>query len=392
MNKIKIAVIITKLELGGAQKVAISLCEKMDTNKFEPFLICGCGGILDKEAQKKIRVIFVKNLVREINPIKDLKALFSIYKILKKEKPIIVHTHSSKAGILGRIAAKLCDIKNIIHTIHGFSFNDTQSFINKKIFIFLEKFCARLSSILIPVSTENITKGLKNNIGKKEQYHYIRLGVDINNFKNFSQVPSLKKELKLNKDDILITTIGPFKPQKNLPDFIRLANNLSKLDNKFKFVIVGDGALRKSFEQMIKYFDIFNNIFLIGWRRDIANILNSSDFFVMTSLWEGLPISTIEALCCGLIPIVNDVDGQREIIKNGINGFLISPYDIESIQKKILLLNSDNELKQKMSKNAKNCIDKTFSINYMIKQHENLYLSSINSLFNKKKYLKNNWC
>ena len=138
MNKIKIAVIITKLELGGAQKVAISLCEKMDTNKFEPFLICGCGGILDKEAQKKIRVIFVKNLVREINPIKDLKALFSIYKILKKEKPIIVHTHSSKAGILGRIAAKLCGIKNIIHTIHGFSFNDTQSFIKRKTFIFLK--------------------------------------------------------------------------------------------------------------------------------------------------------------------------------------------------------------------------------------------------------------
>ena len=249
-----------------------------------------------------------------------------------------------------------------------------------------------MSAILIPVSTENITKGLKNNIGKKEQYHYIRLGVDINNFKNFSQVPSLKKELKLNKDDILITTIGPFKPQKNLPDFIRLANNLSKLDNKFKFVIVGDGELRKSFEQMIKYFDIFNNIFLIGWRRDIANILNSSDFFVMTSLWEGLPISTIEALCCGLVPIVNDVDGQREIIKNGINGFLISPYDIEAIQEKILLLTSDNKLKQKMSKNAKNCIDKTFSIDYMIKQHENLYLSSTNSFFNKKKYFKHNGC
>ena len=392
MNKIKIAVIITKLELGGAQKVAISICEKLDKNKFDPFLICGCGGILDKETKEKIRVIFVKNLVREINPIKDLKALFYIYKILKKEKPAIVHTHSSKAGILGRIAAKLCGIKIIIHTIHGFSFNNTQSFIKKKTFILLEKFCARLSSILIPVSTENITKGLKNNIGKKEQYHYIRLGVDIKNFKNFSQVPSLKQELKLNKDDILITTIGPFKPQKNLPDFIKLANNLSKLDNRFKFVIVGDGKLRKYFEQMIKYFDIFNNIFLIGWRRDIANILNSSDFFVMTSLWEGLPISTIEALCCGLIPIVNDVDGQREIIKNGINGFLISPYDIESIQEKILLLTSDNKLKQKMSKNAKNCIDKTYSIDYMIKQHENLYLSSINSFFNKNKYLKNNGC
>ena len=133
---------------------------------------------------------------------------------------------------------------------------------------------------------------------------------------------------------------------------------------------------------MIKDFNISNNIFLIGWRRDIANILNSSDFFVMTSLWEGLPISTIEALCCGLVPIVNDVDGQIEIIKNGINGFLITPYDIKSIQEKILLLTNDKELKQKLSENAKNCIDNTFSIDYMIKQHENLYLS-MNSFINK---------
>lgn len=382
MNKIKVAVIITKLELGGAQKVAISLCKKMDKNKFEPFLVCGCGGILDNETKEKIRVIFVKDLVREINPIKDLKALFSLCKILKKEKPIIVHTHSSKAGILGRVAAKLCGIKNIIHTIHGFSFNDTQSFFKKNLFICLEKFCANLSSILIPVSTENIIKGLKNNIGKKEKYHYIRLGVDIDSFKNFKQTPSLKQELKLNKGDILIITIGPFKPQKNLPDFIKLANNLSKIDNRFKFVIVGDGMLRNSFEEMIKNFNIFNNIFLVGWRRDIPNILNSSDFFVMTSLWEGLPISTIEALCCGLVPIVNDVDGQREIIKDGFNGFLIKPYDIKSIQEKILLLVNDKELKQKLSINAKNCIDNTFSIDYMIKQHESLYLS-VNSFIKK---------
>ena len=102
MNKIKIAIIVTKLELGGAQKVAISLCEKLDKNKFETVLICGCGGILDEETKNKIRVIFVKDLIREINPIKDLKALFSTYKILKQEKPNIVHTHSSKAGIIGR--------------------------------------------------------------------------------------------------------------------------------------------------------------------------------------------------------------------------------------------------------------------------------------------------
>lgn len=383
MNKIKVAIIITKLELGGAQKVAISICEKLDKSKFEPFLICGCGGILDEETKNKIKVFFVKGLVREISPIKDFKALYSIYKVLKQEKPVIVHTHSSKAGIIGRFAAKLCGIKNIIHTIHGFSFNDTQNFLKKNLFIFLERIGAKTSKYLIPVSTENITKGLNNHIGKKEQYKYIRLGVDINNFKNFKDTPSLKKELNINEQNILVTTIGPFKPQKNLPDFIKIANNISKKYKNFKFVIVGDGTLRSEFEKLIKEYDISDSIFLIGWRRDISNILNSSDIFVMTSLWEGLPISTIEAMCCGLSPIVNDVDGQREIIKNGFNGFLIKPYDIKSCEEKILLLVNDKKLKEDMSLNAKNSIDDTFSINYMIKRHEQLYLSICNSSIDK---------
>ncbi len=376
MNKIKVAVIITKLELGGAQKVAVSICEKIDKKNFEPFLICGCGGILDKETKRKIKVFFVKDLVREISPLNDLKALFSICKILKKEKPLIVHTHSSKAGILGRVAAKICKIPNIVHTIHGFAFNDTQTFFKKKLYVFLEKFCAVLSKTLIPVSTENIKKGLQNKIGTKEKYHYIRLGIDIENFKNFNQtIPSLKQELKLAKSDVLVTTIGPFKVQKNLPDFIKIAADISKKHKNFKFVIVGDGTLRPDFENMIKNFAIEKNIFLLGWRRDISNILNSSDIFVMTSLWEGLPISTIEALSCGLVPVVNDVDGQREIIKNCFNGFLIKPYDIKSAEEKILLLSNDKKLKKEMSENAKNSIDETYSIDFMIKQHEKLYLS-----------------
>lgn len=375
MNKIKIAVIITKLELGGAQKVAISICEKLDKTKFEPFLICGCGGILDEETNNKIKVFFVKDLVRQINPLKDIKALFSIYRIIKKEKPLIVHTHSSKAGILGRFAAKLCKVNNIVHTIHGFGFNDTQNFFKKNLYIFLEKICASFSKVLIPVSTENIKKGLKYKIAVKEKYRYIKLGIDIENFKNFKSIPSLKQELNLLSSDILVTTIGPFKPQKNLPDFIRIANDISKKHMNFKFVIVGDGILRENFEKMIKDFGIEKNIFLLGWRRDISNILNSSDVFVMTSLWEGLPISTIEALSCGLVPVVNDVDGQREIVKDGINGFLIRPHDIKSAEEKILMLCNNNKLKDKLSQNARNSIDETFSIDYMIKEHEKLYIS-----------------
>ncbi|GAB1402428.1 glycosyltransferase [Elusimicrobiota bacterium] len=376
MKKIKICIIITKLELGGAQKVAIDLCKKLDQTKFEPFMICGLGGILDDETANQIKVYFVKDLIRELNPVKDLKAFFEIYKILKNEKPDIVHTHSSKAGILGRFTAFVCGTKNIIHTIHGFPFNDTQSFFKKNLYVFLERICAKISKFLIPVSTENIKKGLEHGIGIKDKYRYIRLGIDIENFKNLNHAPLLKKELGLKETDMLVTTIGPFKPQKNLTDFINVANIILKQNNNYKFVITGDGAERKKLEDLIENYKIKNNVYLLGWRRDISNILNSSDFFVMTSLWEGLPISTIEAMSCGLVPIVNDVDGQREIIKNSENGFLIKPYDINETAGKILFLADNPGVKNEMSLKAKQTINDTFSIDYMIKQHENMYSQS----------------
>jgi len=370
--KKKVAVIITKLELGGAQKVAIALCEKTDKNLFDTFMICGCDGILSDEVKQKNKVYFVKSLIREINPLKDLRAAISIYKILKKEKPDVIHTHSSKAGILGRLCGWLAGVSVIIHTTHGFSFNDTQGFFKKNLFIFLEKFCAIFSTYLIFISKENIDKAIKNKIGKQDKYKFIRLGIDIDNFRNFKN-PSLRQELNFNKNDVVVTTIGPFKPQKNLPDFIKVASKISKEHKNFKFVMVGDGALRPEFESLIEKYKIQNNIFLLGWRRDIANVLHSSDFFVMTSLWEGLPISTIEAMTCGLAPIVNAVDGQKEIVKDGINGFLIPPYNTDKTCSKILYLANNPDIKTKMEQVAKETINETYGIDYMVKQHELLY-------------------
>jgi len=172
---------------------------------------------------------------------------------------------------------------------------------------------------------------------------------------------------------LVVTTIGPFKPQKNLPDFIKVASKISKEHKNFKFVMVGDGTLRPEFESLIEKYNIKENIFLLGWRRDIANILHSSDFFVMTSLWEGLPISTIEAMTCGLTPIVNAVDGQKNIVKDGINGFLIPPYAIDQTCSKILYLANNPDIKTRMEQAAKDTIVDTYGIDYMVKQHELLY-------------------
>ncbi|MBQ3834246.1 MAG: glycosyltransferase family 4 protein [Elusimicrobia bacterium] len=374
----KVAIIITKLELGGAQKIALSLCKNIDKNKFKTVLICGCGGILDDEARRDTQVFFVKDLIRELNPIKDLKAFFTIYKILKREKPDIVHTHSSKAGILGRIAAKLTGTKCIIHAIHGFAFNDYQSKLKKYFYIFLEKICAKISDILIVECEQTKLKGLKYNIGTEKQYKKINLGVDLSEFTNYSQGKKLRKELSIKDDEILVSTVGPFKPQKNLSDFIKIASCVTKSNKKIKFAIAGDGDLRKDLEKLIKDLNLENSVFLLGWRRDIPNILYSSDIFLMTSLWEGMPVVSINALYCGLPMVVNAVDGQIDLINDGINGYLIKPFDINNAAKKVLLLASDKTLREKISSKAKTTIDETYSTKHMITQHEELYNGKTN--------------
>ncbi|MDR1942282.1 MAG: glycosyltransferase family 4 protein [Endomicrobium sp.] len=374
---IKVCYIITKLELGGAQKVALYTAGNLDKSRFCQFMISGSGGALDAQASKQVRLISFPFLVRQISPLKDLKALFAIYKVLKKEKPDIVHTHSSKAGILGRIAAKLAAIKTIIHTIHGYGFNETQPKPVKYFYILLEKFCAHLTDRLIAVSKEDIKKGIFYKIAKEEKFVLIRAGIDIDYYKNYIPDPFFRKSLGISADAKIITTIGPFKPQKNLKDFIEAANITLKTIAQAVFLIVGDGELRKQIESQIASYGLQNKILLLGWRSDIAKILRASDLYVMTSLWEGLPCTIIEAMCCAVPVIANGVDGVKEIISEAVNGYKTQPYHYQDTAAKITELLKNETLLKDMGVNAKNSITEEFDINYALKRHEALYESLI---------------
>jgi len=167
--KIKVCHIITKLELGGAQKNTLYTVSNLDKEKFDVFLISGEGGILDDEAKKQnFKKYFLKNLVREISPLNDLLALIKIFKILRKEKPDIIHTHSSKAGIIGRIAGFLSGVKIIIHTYHGFGFNEHQRYLVKKFYIFIEKLVSFITDYFIFVSYDNLETAKKYKIIRKD--------------------------------------------------------------------------------------------------------------------------------------------------------------------------------------------------------------------------------
>jgi glycosyltransferase involved in cell wall biosynthesis len=373
-NMIKVCYIITKLELGGAQKVALHVAKNIDKNIFDSFIIAGEGGILDHEAVKEARLYHIKDLVREVSPLRDLKALFKIYSILKKEKPNIVHTHSSKAGITGRIAAKLAGVKVIVHTIHGYGFNETQKWFVKKFYVFLEKFCALLSDKLIVVTKEDIKKGQHYKIAKGNKFILIRAGIDTVLYKNFVLQPNFKKTLGIDNNLRVITTIGPFKPQKNIKDFIKTASLITSRLKNVIFLIVGDGEQRKELEVLRDSLNLKNKIFMLGWRTDIAEILKASDIFVLTSLWEGLPCTIVEAMCCSKPVVANAVDGVKEIVVNGETGFLIEPNNYAKTAEKIMYLLNDETALKNISAKACASIDQEYDINHNLKQHEKLYL------------------
>lgn len=378
MPKIKVTHIITQLELGGAQRNTLYTVSHLDRNRFECQLLSGPGGILDQEAKKLAsngpQISFISGLIRSVRPWKELLAIFQIKKELTRFRPDIVHTHSSKAGILGRWAALWARVPVVIHTYHGFGFNNQQKPWVRKFFIFLEKITAHWTAKLIVVSKANKTRALSLNIGQPDQYVLIRSGIKKPTSPlSRESVQTLKTSLGIPQNIPIIITIGPFKPQKNLQDFLRLAKSLTNFVPGCRFLMVGDGEERPGLEAIRKELGLEKLVVMAGWRSDVAELLSASDVFVLTSLWEGLPRSLVEAMSLGLPVVCYNTDGVADIIQHQKNGFLFRPGQIDLMAAQIATLLRDRSLHQRIGQAAASSIQQEFDINLMVKQQEALY-------------------
>ncbi len=377
MQRINFLYVITKLELGGAQKQLLSLINHLDKEKFNPFLFTARNGLLLPEALSINELTLKKSryLERPINPLKDLLALIEIYGFIKKNNIEIVHTHSSKAGILGRLAARLARVKIIVHSVHGWSFNDYQPKIVRLFFIWLERLAASFTDKLIVVSNYDKQKGLDKHIGRENKYTLIRYGIDYTEFSLKDQ--TIRKELGLDTNDLIVGMVSCFKPQKSPQDFIKLAFLINKVSPNVKFLLVGDGILRRSIERSIDKFNLQDCVILAGWRWDIPKILAVIDIFVLTSLWEGLPIAALEAMASSKPIIATNTGGIGEVIVEGKSGFLVPPGDMLKMSERLAVLLKDKNLRAQMGQNARESLDFNFTLTNMIRKNENLYEDTI---------------
>jgi glycosyltransferase involved in cell wall biosynthesis len=380
MRPVPVVHIITKLELGGAQQNTLFTIAHLNRERFRPYLITNNEGILVSEAMalKGVKTFLIPELIREINPFMDIRALLKIRGILKaikkNDSAMIVHTHSSKAGILGRWGARLAGADVIVHTIHGFGFHDHQPSPIRTFIILLEKLTAMSTDKFIAVSRANIQKGVEKGIFPVQKAILIRSGIELEDFTGVKvNKGDKKKELGVEPTLPLVTMIGCLKPQKAPLDYVEGAY-LVLQEKDAHFILVGDGILRETVEQRMGELGLENRFKLLGWRRDIPEILAATDIFVLTSLWEGLPRVLPQAMIMGIPIVATGVDGTPEAVTDGLNGFLVDPHDVRVMAEKIVYLLDHSEKAIAMGIRGQGMVEE-FDIWKMVSEQEELYLS-----------------
>ncbi|MGA1791404.1 MAG: glycosyltransferase family 4 protein [bacterium] len=393
--KVKVIHIITKLELGGAQQTTLYTLANLDQSHFIPVLICGPDGILLSDAYKipKLRIHICNHLIRPVAPVHDCTALIILWRILRKERAahkgmVIVHTHSSKAGILGRWAAFLAGIPIRIHTVHGFGITPDQPFFMRWIFTLAERLTRPITTRMIYVSRKNLEQGTHLGISEPRNSLIIRSGIDRASFSEArNDGSSVKDALQIPGESKVIGMIACFKPQKAPLDFIRMAHLVSLKLPGTHFLLVGDGVLRGSIERMIKELGIQKNVHLTGWRRDIPRLLSVMDIMALTSLWEGLPKVVVEALLMGIPVVATQTAGVDEVIRDGITGFIVPQSRPDIMATRIIEMLENPEKMRRMEKASPSLSDE-FNLDKTVLIQEVLYQDLIkDTKFRNNKFL-----
>ena len=386
MDKRKISVlhIITHLDVGGAQDNTILTCENLDKSLYDVWLVAAFEGkwIARVNRMKGVHLVNIPSLKREINPIQDLKSFFQLLKLLNRHHFTIIHTHSSKPGFVGRVAAALTGRSIIIHTIHGFPFNDFMPRIKHNLYVWIEKLLGSITDYLITVSKLNLEKAEKLEIYPKIKFVNIYSGIDFkkylsNNDDSFAK--SFREQLKLGPECKLIGAVGRLSLQKDPLTLISAMPKILSAVPHAHVLIIGDGELADDCHQLTQQLNVRKNVHFLGFRDDIPALLKVLDLFVLTSRWEGLGRALTEAILLKIPVVVTKVEGVPELVENHVTGRLVEPANPDQFAQAVIEVFADYRLHKAMVERAFTYVWDNFSVEKMVGDIERLYTEAIAS-------------
>jgi len=393
-NKIKVIHVITRFDKGGSAENTFITVRDLDKVRYDIVLVMGASppgnsGDLETEAVQAnvntarghhVRLICLRHLVRDLNPFSDIIAFFSLLNIIWSEKPHIVHTHTSKAGILGRWAAWFCRVPIIVHTPHGHVFWGYFNPRQTRLFILLERWTAGITNAILTLTPQEKEDHLRFRIAPEEKFTVIHSGVDLRTFRADLYQPSEAKALLgIPPEMTVVGTVGRLTPVKGQEALIRAASGLIRREEKIFLVLLGDGELRRDLEELSFRLDIAGYVRFLGWRPDVARVMAACDIFCLPSRNEGMGKVLVEAMAMGKPIIASSIGGITDIVRSGENGILVPVGDAAAWAEAIARLCRDPEKRRRMG-DAGMQMAPRYSSEEMIKRIDQMYGKLLNKI------------
>jgi glycosyltransferase involved in cell wall biosynthesis len=377
----RIVHVITRLIVGGAQENTLLSCQGQHDRGHEVTLITGPpigpeGSLMDRAVSYGYRVEVIDEMRRAILPLKDWRTYRKLIRRFKKLRPDVVHTHSSKAGIIGRWAADKADVRAVIHTIHGLAFTASTSRLVNGVYKWLEKKAAPISGRIVCVADAMRDQSLEAGIGRREQYVTVYSGMETAPFLDPPvSRESVRRPYGIADDEVVVGTIARLFYLKGHDDLLELAPGLCAKFPKLKFMWVGDGLLREEFERRIGRMALTGRFVLTGLvpPSRIPELCNAMDVLVHPSRREGLARALAQGGLARVPVITYDVDGNREGLLNEESGYVIPAFDRNKLGEKLDVLLGDEALRRRMGERGRQFALARFDSQVMVEALEGVY-------------------
>ncbi len=375
MVTIKVLHVITRLDRGGPPKILFRLAEDFKRRGGSVVVVTGPSyepeeDIEAFESRTGIPTYIIHQLRRDVSPVKDFLALVSLIRVIRKEAPDIVHTHTSKAGFIGRLAATICGVKTIIHTPHGHILYGYFGKLKTWVFIQLERFASRLCNKIITLTSLEKEDYIRLGIGKEEQLVPIHCGIELEQYGHTNvEQSNIKDELDFKEK--LIGWVGRLDEIKGCYDFIEACELVAEKNSDVGFLMAGDGPLKEDLEALINKSPLKDKFFILGYREDIHKILEGIEIFLLTSLNEGLGLVLVEAMAAGKPVVATRVGGVSEVVVEGKTGLFVPPGSpgetaiaIDKLLSNPLMMDNFGKAGRERARlfDAKDMVEKTFEL------------------------------
>jgi len=380
---IKVLRVIARLNVGGPALHVAYLTEGLADRGYDTTLVAGSlargeESMAHVAEGRGARIVTLPNLHREISPLNDVRAMFTLARLIRTERPQILHTHTAKAGAVGRLAALLAGDDRppiVVHTFHGHVLRGYFDPVRTGIFSGLERGLARITTRLVAVSPEVRDDLVALGVAPAEKFSVIRLGIDLDDRIGDSgdAGSSLRRLFGVSPDEFVVGWVGRMTAIKRVPDVLLAFRRLRDRGVNARLCLVGDGPDREAVEQRAHDLGVARHTLFVGYQRDVAAYYSFFDAFVLTSANEGTPVVAIESLAAGRPVVATRVGGTPDVVEDGADGMLVPVGDVEAIAAALETLAADPELRRRLGEHGRERVLPRYRVERLVDDVDALY-------------------